>query len=74
MNTNQTSDSAQNGGASGTKVTSVSPRESGFKGTPPATTNPSGSSQAMIAVNKVKMALTRNKKANTKRTTKKKKK
>jgi hypothetical protein len=48
MKGNQTADSAQNGGSSGTKVTSVTPRA--YTGvvasTGPATSNPSGSSQS----------------------------
>ncbi len=47
MKTAQTSDAAQNGGVSGTKVTSVTPRKyQGVVDDPsPATKNPSGSSQ-----------------------------
>lgn len=46
MDNKQCSDHMQNGGASGTKVTSVSPRNSSSSSASPATTNPSGSSQS----------------------------
>jgi hypothetical protein len=44
--TNQSSDHEQGGGASGTKLTSVTPRNTSVKGAAPSTKNPSGSSQS----------------------------